>query len=248
MTDLVISFGLWWGVSLAVILALSVFRAVKIQAGWLVVAIVIHAIYLTTNSIGLPILDLEVIFGDLAWNWDGKIFSVIATTFALVALTVCSRQVSFEAAGVTLRQNEGSVAPAWIATVILVVLVIAAEVAVSDGQSLGVERLVFQATMPGLDEELYFRGLLLLILSLSICSAGANILGASISWAGMLTTLLFGLGHSLFWQDAAVGFSSAAFIYTFILGFGLLWIRQRTGSILIPILAHNLINVSGSFF
>lgn len=248
MADLVISFWLWWGASLAVVLALSALRAVRMQTGWLVAAIVIHAGYLATNTTGLPFLDLELVFGDLNWNWDGKIFSIIATILILTILTVCSRRVNFEAAGVTLRQHEGSVLPAWIATAILAALAIAAEIAVSDGRSLGAERFLFQATMPGLDEELYFRGLLLLVLSLAIQSGSANMLGASISWAGMVTTLLFGLGHSLFWREGAASFSSAAFIYTFILGFGILWIRQRTGSILIPILAHNLINVSGSFF
>jgi len=31
-------------------------------------------------------------------------------------------------------------------------------------------------------------------------------------------------------------------------GFGLLWLRERTGSVVIPIIAHNLINGLGSFF
>ncbi len=248
MLEYAISFGAWWGVVLLIVALLKVFRFAAVNPTWLVIAVVLHGLYASVNLIGIPFWDIEAVFGDLNWNWDGKIASVAVSILALLVLSLVSKKISFRKAGVTLAQNPGSIVPAIIATGLLVASVIAAEIAVSDGRSLGVERLLYQATMPGIDEEIYFRGLLLLVLAIAAESRGVNFLGAPINWAGLLATLLFGLGHSLFWQEGAFGFSIVAFVFTFYLGFGLLWIREKTGSILIPLVAHNLINVSSSFF
>ena len=42
--------------------------------------------------------------------------------------------------------------------------------------------------------------------------------------------------------------SAPAIVVTGVIGLCLLWIRERTGSLLLPILVHNTINVSLSFF
>ncbi|MEM9618601.1 MAG: CPBP family intramembrane glutamic endopeptidase [Pseudomonadota bacterium] len=231
-----------------IVALLKVFRFAALNPTWLIIAVVLHGLYASVNLIGIPFWDIEAVFGDLNWNWDGKIASFVVSLLVLLLLSIISKKVSFQKAGVTLTQNPGAVVPALIATGLLVASVIAAEIAVNDGCSLGVERILFQATMPGIDEEIYFRGLLLLVLAIAVESRGVNFLGAPINWAGVLVTLLFGLGHSLFWQEGAFGFSIVAFVFTFYLGFGLLWIREKTGSIFIPLVAHNLINVSGSFF
>lgn len=248
MLEYAISFGAWWAAVLLIVVLLKVFRVAAVNPVWLVIAVVLHGLYASVNLIGIPFWDIEAVFGDLNWNWDGKIASVAVSILALLALSLASKKISFRKAGVTLAQNPGSIVPALIATGLLVASIIAAEIAANDGRSLGVERLLYQATMPGIDEEIYFRGLLLLVLAIAVESRGVNFLGATINWAGLLVTLLFGLGHSLFWQEGALGFSIVAFVFTFYLGFGLLWIREKTGSIFIPLVAHNLINVSGSFF
>ena len=246
--DYAISFSAWWGVIVLVVAALKVFRLIVFNPVWLVVAFVLHGLYMSANVIGIPFWDIEAVMGDLRWNWDGKIASFAISVLALLALSIISQKISFRKAGVTLVQNPGSVIPALIVMGVLIASVIALEIAANDGKSLGVERLLFQATMPGFDEEIYFRGVLLLVLAIAVENKGVNFLSAPINWAGFLVTLLFGLGHSMFWQDGAFGFSVIIFVYTFYLGFGLLWIREKTGSILIPLVAHNLINVSGSFF
>lgn len=63
--------------------------------------------------------------------------------------------------------------------------------------------------------------------------------------AGALVTLLF--GHGLGWGEGGVVVSWIALVYTAFLGFWLLWIRQRTGSVIMAIVAHNLINFISSF-
>ena len=110
------------------------------------------------------------------------------------------------------------------------------------------ERLLYQATMPGLDEELFFRGLFLAVLGAAVPSGGVNLFGARITVAGLLVTLLFGLGHGVGIEDGKPFVSWIFIAVTAWFGFGLLWVRERTGSVLLPLLGHNLINFSGSFF
>lgn len=82
----------------------------------------------------------------------------------------------------------------------------------------------------------------------------ANILGGSLipfpeaefNWGGLLATLLFATSHGVSWGDSGIQLAADALIVTAYLGFGLLWIRQRTGSVVIPIIAHNLINVASN--
>ncbi len=248
MGELVMTFGLWWGVVLIIAALLHVMRFARLDLGWLALAIILHGLYVTAVSSGLPNIDLTQWFGELAWNWDGKIAAVFVSISVLTVFSLFRRKVNFRDAGLTTRQSPGSALPAAIVTLLLVGLTVGLEIVAADGADTSLERLLFQATMPGLDEEIYFRGVLLLVMSLSVRSTGIRLGGAPINWAGLLVTLLFGLGHSLFWQDGAMGFSLVFFVYTGILGFGLLWLRERTGSILFPLFAHNLINFSSSFF
>ena len=248
MSEFLMTFGLWWGVVLLVAALLHVTRLARLDFGWLALAIILHGLYFMATYLSLPFVDLEQWFGELHWNWDGKVAAIVLSLTALTILSLFSKQVSFRKAGLTFKQIEGSVKPAAFVTFLLIALTIAAELAANDGANTALERLLFQATMPGIDEEIYFRGVLLLVMGLAMRSGAFRLLGAPISWAGVLVTILFGLGHSLFWQDGGLGFSVLFFGITAFLGFGLLWLRERTGSILIPLIAHNLINFTASFF
>ena len=246
--ELIITFGLWWGVVFVIAALLHVTRLARVDLGWLGFAIILHGLYVLAVNASLPFVDFERWFGELHWNWDGKLAAILLSLIMLIVISLVRKKVSFLDAGLTTRQTPGSVLPAAIITFLLVALTVGLEIIAADGADTSLERLLFQATMPGLDEEIYFRGVLLLAMSLSVRSAGVTLGGGLISWAGILVTILFGLGHSLFWQGGAMAFSGVFFGYTAILGFGLLWLRERTGSIVFPLVAHNLINFSGSFF
>ncbi len=246
--DMVLTFALWWAPVLAIAVFLSAIGAVKLRTAWLGIALILYAVYFTTISFGGQLIPVEKFFGELDWNWSGKIASVLATFVLFCVLAVTTKSITPASAGFVLRQRSGSVTPALIALALLVMSVVALEILAADGSDTGAERLLFQLTMPGLDEELFFRGVLLAALAAAIPIGGVNILGAKITLAGLLMTLLFGFGHGAFVQDQQLVISWPAVIVTAYLGFGLLWIRERTGSILIPILSHNLINFTGSFF
>ena len=103
---------------------------------------------------------------------------------------------------------------------------------------------MFQATLPGLDEELYFRGLLLLLMHQAF-GKGLRIWWADTGWGLWLVVLIFGLAHGFTYEDGAlVGVSFGAIFLTGYIGFILTWMRERTGSLLVPILYHNLFNLT----
>lgn len=228
-----------------IVLALT--RQARISLPWLVVALLFFGAYLAALIFLGDLLPLSRYFGQLEWNWGGKIVAILVSVVLLLGLWLIGKRPPREA-GFTFAQKPGSLVPALVATVLLVAGAIGIELWSNDGTDTGMERLLYQATMPGLDEEFYWRGVFLLAMSEAVKSERFNLLGAGIGWGGVLACLLFGLGHGLAYEGGQFTFSGLIVGLTGVIGFGLLWIRERTGSILIPIIAHNLFNFLASFF
>ncbi len=111
--------------------------------------------------------------------------------------------------------------------------------AFSQGKDLDLEKLFYQATMPGIDEELW-RGLMLMLILPLMKPTGCRF-GHPAVW---FTTIIFALGHSLYFDNWNLGFAADAFIITGILGYILGWVIMRSQSILLALILHNLINLS----
>jgi membrane protease YdiL (CAAX protease family) len=164
------------------------------------------------------------------WNWVGKVLG-IGWVIAAVAIGVVPR----ERVGLTLRQRAGSVWPATITTIVLVGII---GLLVQEGQRPNGETLLYQATMPGIAEELAYRGIFLALLEQAFCASDER-WSKSVVWAGLVTSLAFGLTHGLAWRDGQVTFDFGAFVFPTLGGAALFWLRRRTGSLLFPIIAHN---------
>ncbi len=246
--EIAATLALWWAPVLVLALLFRLIGLSGLRAGWLVAAVGVYAVYTLAILKGGAYIPLDQYVGELQWNWAGKIASIAASLVVFFILALFTKAVSPETAGLTLRQRPGSLAPALLMIVLLAGSGIGLEILAADGRSMDPERLAYQATMPGLDEELFFRGVFLAVLAAAVPSRGVNLLGARITVAGLLVTLLFGLGHGVGINDGQPYISWIFIAVTAYFGFGLLWIRERTGSILLPILWHNAINFSGSFF
>jgi CAAX protease family protein len=248
--DIVFSFGLWWAAIIIVALLVAATRTAKVNMGWFSTAIIIFALYVTANNISGELVSLSDIIPDAKFNWDGKVAELAFILVALVFLRIITRSIKFSDYGLTLNQSEGSFLPAVIVTVLLVCSMVALTLAFSGPSQADaaeiIETLAFQSTLPGLSEEPLFRGVLLTVLSMAVVSRGVNFLGARIGWGGVLATLLFTVAHGVFWDEGGLQIYADALIVSSFLGFGLLWIRERTGSLVMPIIAHNLINLSSS--
>lgn len=201
------------------------------RPGWLVLGgglILVNDIALT-NAYGL----LPDVIGG-GWNWQGKVLA-LAITLAIAA----HPRLGWERSGITLRQRRQGRPLTYLVFAVTVALFAALALLLPD-EAVDRQTLAFQLTLPGLEEEAFYRGLLLLAFDRAL--GVRRILGAEMGWGGLLATLAFGLAHAFAIEGGAVDFSLDAFAFTAGPSLILLWLRARTGSILLPVLAHNLAN------
>ncbi|MBE6199652.1 MAG: CPBP family intramembrane metalloprotease [Rikenellaceae bacterium] len=166
------------------------------------------------------------------WNWDGKIYGIACG----VAMYFIFRRQFSENNFFTFKQNkEGLKSALKVAVAILAIAILGGVV---NEKEFNLETLLFQISMPGIDEEIMYRGVLLGLMCSALRTGGA----AWRSPAIIINAVLFGLVHSLTLGDGALQFNSVNFIWTAILGYSFGYITIKTRSILIPMLTHNLYN------
>ncbi|MGY1426510.1 CPBP family glutamic-type intramembrane protease [Lysobacter sp. A289] len=197
---------------------------------------VLFAAYLGLDDLvtGLPSGSSAFSFIGGEWNWSGKIYSLLLSVVVVLGLGIKP-----EALGLTLSQRN------------LRASLIALFLFILWGLSLGllfkpsvpsVETFAFQASMPGIVEELVYRGI-----------APALLLGLirgkepsqGIPWAVVfITAVAFGIWHGLSYSDAAFSFDPMSALFPFIGSIAGGWLRFNSGSLLFPILAHSFANVA----
>ncbi|MGJ4728520.1 CPBP family intramembrane glutamic endopeptidase, BDIM_20840 family [Luteimonas sp. SDU101] len=175
-----------------------------------------------------------------SWAWTGKLLAT-AGLLAVAALP----WLGLRRCGLRLAQAPGS-RPAWIVFAVLAVAIFAMAYAYGEGPA-DLDTIAFQWTMPGIEEELFYRGVLLLALNEAL-GEGPRARFAGIGWGGLLTSVAFGLGHALFWRDGGLSFDPLAMALTAGPAVLLVWFRARTGSLLLPVLAHNVANGAFTLF
>lgn len=170
--------------------------------------------------------------------WSAKLYSALA---CLAIVYLFKSELSPGRVGLTLQQKPGSFFPCF------AVMTIAGCVAAILG--LGFDRglfnlvlLLYMAVMPGLNEELVYRGLLLGILN-KIFPRRWLVLGAQIGWGAVLTALLFGLLHG-FWIEAgwSIHIRWYPVLFSCLTGALFAWLRERSGSLLFPFFTHGVID------
>ena len=238
--DVYISLLVWWVPVVVVAALLQAIGRGKVGWAFTFAAIIAFALYSTAIFHAPSIPGMPELEG-LQYNWIGKIAAILTTLAMMFVAMRVSPAITRETLGLTLKQNEGSLRPALIATAAMVAIQVALQLAFGGGgEPPSTETLVYQAIIPGVDEELLFRGLLL-----ALVAAALSTWQHGWRWAGAFVTLVFALGHSLLFAAEGVQFAPDALIYVAILGALMMYIRLRTGSILIPLIAHNLTNLVG---
>ncbi|MDT3402700.1 CPBP family intramembrane glutamic endopeptidase [Mucilaginibacter terrae] len=179
------------------------------------------------------------VFPGEQWNWSGKIAVLVA---ALVCL-YNNNKISLPEAGWTFKLKPGSLWP--VVGVMVVFLGLRLFLKLSSGASTAfhAETFAFQAILPGLTEELIYRGVLLGFLN-KIYKPSITIIKAPIGWGVLITSLLFGLVHGVNLDEHFhLTINSQKLFMTFGLGLILAWLKQRTDSIVPSIIFHNLWNL-----
>ena len=175
----------------------------------------------------------DVIGGD--WNWQGKLLA-IGVTLAIAAMPA----FGWRRCGLTVAQEPGSLkASLPIVALYCAFFIVLALAFPSEGAD--AEEISFQLTLPGLEEEPFYRGILLFALDRSF-TGRHRFLGVDWGWGAALSCMLFGMAHAFGFSDGHFSFDVVTMALTALPAFIAVWLRLRTGSVLLPILLHNLGN------
>lgn len=179
------------------------------------------------------------------WNWTGKAID-IAAMLAVCGVLVGSGAFRARDFGLTLRQAPGTGrALAFVILPYLVVLTVLTLEATGNTRPPTLETLAFQATMPGLAEELAYRGVQLALFD-RIFSGRFHFLGAEIGYGALVVAAVFGFMHGVsFGPGVAFHFSEGTIVGAAIVGFVLAWLRERTQSLVGPVVVHNITGLLG---
>ena len=169
------------------------------------------------------------------WNWQGKVMA-LATTLAIASLPTFGWHLS----GLTLKQAERSLA-STVPVVMLYALFFIALAHFFPSEAAARETVAFQLTMPGLEEEPFYRGVLLLPLDRAFLGR-VRFLGVDWGWGAVLSCLLFGLAHAFGYSHGSFSFDPMTMALTALPSLIAVWLRLRTGSVLLPVLLHNFGN------
>lgn len=200
---------------------------------WLSVAtaLVLLNDVLLTNSYGR----LPDLFPASDWNWQGKALA-LAATLAVAALPA----FGWRASGLTLRQAPGSLGPS-LAVALLYVAFFVGLALIFPNAPASAETIAFQLTAPGLEEEPFYRGVLLLALCRAF-TAQKRVLGVDWSWGALISCLLFGMAHAFGFSDGGFRLDPTTLALTALPSLIAVWLALRTRSILLPVLLHNFGN------
>lgn len=236
--ELLISQAAWWLPTLVLALALQLFAKPSPHWSMLAGAFAIFAIY-SGIVFWLPSVHGFPVIEGAEYNWTGKVAAIVTTAILLAIALKALPSLTAQDFGLTLEQREGSLRPSVIACAAMVGFVVLLQSLGGDGAAPSAETLAYQAIIPGIDEELMFRGALLGFLAAAFAPFEKRMI-----WAAIATTLIFTMSHSFVWTPGGATFDPVAFVYVAVLGGLLVFIRLRTGSVVLPILAHNLTNVA----
>jgi membrane protease YdiL (CAAX protease family) len=178
-------------------------------------------------------------FQHLHWSWQAALLTT-AWTLLVAWLTP---GVSFASIGVT-----SSLTPGWFKPGIVAILIAAAAPVVvfilGSRVRLTGEGWAYLLVMPGLAEELLFRGLYQSLLN-SAFGRSWRFAGAQFGWALPITSVLFAGANGLVAVDdqlhARIVLPAA--IAPFIAGVVSGWVRERTNSVWPSVFGHNLSNI-----
>ncbi|MGZ2412888.1 CAAX protease family protein [Sphingomonas sp. F9_3S_D5_B_2] len=177
---------------------------------------------------------------DLSYNWTGKVLA-LAGTLAIASVPM----FGWRRVGLTLAHREGSLRSAIpVALFYCAIFVLLASLFPADAAK--PEDYAFQLTLPGLEEEPFFRGILLFAFDQAF-RGRIRFLGVDWGWGAVLSSVAFGLVHAFGYGGGAFSFDPLYFALTAGPSFVAIWVRYRTGSLLLPVIMHNFGNSIGLF-
>jgi CAAX protease family protein len=172
------------------------------------------------------------------YNWGGKVLSLALGLACVYVLRV----VTPSEAGLTWKQRPGSIRPASIAVGVVLLIELPLFWLLFSPAVPSLEDHLFQLSLPGLSEELMFRGVLLALID-RVAPPRLRVMGADLGWGTVATSVLFGAVHAVsLSSDWSLTVNWMAGFLPLLGGFVFVWLRARTGSLVWPIVLHNVAN------
>lgn len=200
---------------------------------WLLVAVALVVLHDALLTSGYGLVPNLLPQGD--WNWQGKILALAAT------LIVASLPAfGWRRSALTLAQAAGSLKMA-IPVVFLYIAFFAGIAWLFPTPPATAETVAFQLTMPGFEEEAFYRGVLLFALGRAFAGR-KRFLGVEWGWGALLSCVLFGLAHAFGFSDGQFSLEPVTMALTAIPSVIGVWLVLRTRSVLLPVVLHNFGN------
>jgi len=190
-------------------------------------------------SVNLPSIssELRIFNSNSNWNWDGKIYTIISSILFLILYKKYTLKDYF----LTFNQENKFLQKGVLIIISLLILRITL-MFFAPTKLLNLETLFYQFSMPGIGEEIAYRGIMLGLLT-KILKSKNLILNSSV-W---VTAILFGLAHGFsLSSEFSITFNIQPFLRTMIYGLIWGWITIKSGSILLALISHNLGNGIGN--
>lgn len=205
----------------------------RLSLPWLLVAagLVLLNDAMLTNGYGL----FPDVLPNSDWNWQGKLLAFTASL-----AVVFSPGFGRGAVGLTLMQSPDALKTALPVAALYVFFFISLAL-LFPNERVSTETVAFQLTMPGLEEELFYRGLLLVALGRAFAGR-VRWLGVEWSLGALLSCALFGLAHAFGFSDGRFALGPMSFALTALPSLIAVWLALRTRSLLLPVLLHNFGN------
>lgn len=191
------------------------------------------------------VLTPKLMLGSLLhWNFVGKILEF---TWPLIAIYVFNM---FSPAEVGLKwpkhRSDFVLSIGLSLALVLIFALVEFLIVKEPTRPFSVETLLFQFTLPGLSEELLYRGFFLALLNTYLIPGSTTI--TPINWGIILVSILFIMLHILpfdykvMWVDASAKELWLTFLSITLMTIVFAYLRIKTDSIWPAVLCHNLVN------
>lgn len=229
-----------WILIILPLIAIALIKSEKGQLKYLVFFILYFLFDCYIQQLSATYLSLD--FLGLRFTWIGKFLSLATSLTIIYSVSKAERREI----GFTTRTNTGKQLQFGLLLFVGFLLFdfIFKMILFPKGGSFNLETFAFQATMPGLTEELAFRGISLWLLEKAF-PANWTFKGVKFGWGFVIVTLLFGISHGVV---LTVGHEFKIDVITIVylivissLSLGVL--RKFSGSLIYSVLGHNVINI-----
>nr|WP_294786103.1 CPBP family intramembrane glutamic endopeptidase [uncultured Flavobacterium sp.] len=231
---------LLWILLISPLIIIAYFKSEKSNLKYLGFFIVYFLADMLLQAAGKQLIDLD--FLELKFNWAGKFLSLILGLIIIFSVSKEERiKIGFTSKTNSRKQLKFGLLVFFGFTLFDIIFKL---ILFPKGAAFDLETFIFQATMPGLTEEILIRGISLWLLDKAFAPKW-NYRGVTFGWAFVIVTVLFGVCHgAVLDQDFHLKFDIVTIVYlTVISSFSVGMLRIFSGNLIYSILGHNTINL-----